>query len=63
MCNQARNLLGPLGGAKSFLRGPNFFKACPIVLNYVQHIFPRGRETETFREVFAPRAVCNAPGD
>jgi len=31
---QARNQLGTPGGAKSFSRGPNFFKLCPIVLNY-----------------------------
>ena len=30
------------GGAKSFLRGGNFFKLCPIALKYVQHIFPGG---------------------
>jgi len=38
--HQARNQLGTPGGAKSFLRGPKFFELCPIVLNYVQHIFP-----------------------
>jgi len=39
---QARNQLGTPGGAKSLLRGVQHFKLCPIVLNYVQHIFPAG---------------------
>ena len=37
---QARNQLGIPGVAKSFLRGPKFFKLCPIVFNYAQQIFP-----------------------
>ena len=37
---QARNQPGTPGGAKSFLRGAQIFVLCPIVLNYVQHIFP-----------------------
>jgi len=37
---QARNQLGTPGGAKSFLRGAQIFEVCPILLNYVQHIFP-----------------------
>jgi len=28
---------------KSFLRGAQFFKLCPIVLNNIQRIFPEGR--------------------
>jgi len=27
---------------KSFLRGARLLKLCPIVVNYVQHIFPGG---------------------
>ena len=38
---QARNQLGTLAGAKSFQREVQIFKLCPIVLNYVQHIFQR----------------------
>jgi len=34
--------LGHKGGRKVFRQGPTFFKLCPIVLNYVQRIFPRG---------------------
>jgi len=40
---QARNQLGIPGGAKSFLRGAQFFYLCPIVFNFVQHIFPGGQ--------------------
>ena len=40
--NQARSQLRTAGGEKSFLRGPKFFKLCPMVLNNVQHIFPGG---------------------
>ena len=29
---------------KVFREGPKFAKICPIVLNYVQHIFPEGRK-------------------
>jgi len=39
---EARNQLGTLGGVKSVPKGVQFFKLCPIVLNYVQHIFPGG---------------------
>jgi len=38
---QARNRLMTPGWAKSFLRGAQIFVLCPVVLNYVQHIFPR----------------------
>ena len=38
----ARKQLGTPGGEKSFLRGGQFFKLCPIVPKYVQHIFPVG---------------------
>ena len=47
MPHQARNHLGILGGAKSFWEGPKFFELCPVVLNYVQHIVPRGRQNFT----------------
>jgi len=43
-CKLARNQLGTPGGVKSFLRGPNFLKLCPIVLKYVQHSFLRGKK-------------------
>ena len=43
-CNQTRNQLETLRRAKSFLRGTKIFKLCPIVLSYVQHIFPGGRK-------------------
>jgi len=33
--------LGHQGRWRVFWEGPKFFKLCPIVLNYVQHIFPR----------------------
>jgi len=33
-----------LGGEEFSERGPNFFKLCPIVLNYVQNVFPRGQK-------------------
>jgi len=42
--NQARNQLGTPGWAKSFLRGAEIFKLCPIISNYVQHIFQGGRK-------------------
>jgi len=32
--------LGTMGWAKSFPRRDKFFKLCPIVSKYVQHIFP-----------------------
>jgi len=40
-CIQARSQLGTPGGKEFSERGPNL---CPIVLNYVQHIFPGGRK-------------------
>jgi len=40
LSHQARNQLGTLGWQKCFLRGAQVFKLCPIVLNYVQQIFP-----------------------
>jgi len=45
---QARNQLGTPGGEEFSEKGPNFFnffKPCPLVLNYVQHIFPGGART------------------
>jgi len=50
--NQARNQLGTPEEAKSFLRGAKFFKLCPIVSNYVRHIFPGG--AKNFPRGFAP---------
>ena len=41
---QARNQLGTTEG-KSILGGSQMFKLCPIVLNYVQHIFSMGDES------------------
>jgi len=34
--------LGHQVGQRVFWKGPKFFELCPIVLNYVQHIFPEG---------------------
>jgi len=42
-CIQGRRLVTSLGhqeGRRVFREGPKFFELCPIVLNYVQHIFP-----------------------
>jgi len=36
-CSQARNQLGT-----PWVANPKFFKLCPIVFNYAQHIFPWG---------------------
>ena len=33
--------LGHRAGRRVFWEGPKFFKLCPIVLNYVQHIFQK----------------------
>jgi len=43
---QARNQLGTphQGGRRVFQEGDKFFKLCPIVSKYVQHIFPVGAE-------------------
>ena len=40
---QARNQHRTSGGSKVFWEGYKFFKLCPNVLNYVQHIFPGGK--------------------
>jgi len=42
MCNIYRPVtsLGHQGRRRVFWEGPNFFKLCPIVLTYAQHIFP-----------------------
>ena len=48
--NQARNQLGTPGWAKRFLRGAQIFKLCPILSNYVQHIFQGGESN--FRRAF-----------
>ena len=52
--SQVRNQLGTPAGAKSFLRGAQFFELCPILLNYVQHIFIDGEKK--FQGGFSPRA-------
>jgi len=44
MAVQPRNQLVAPWGAKSFLKGGQFFKLCPIVLKYVQHILPGGEK-------------------
>ena len=36
--------LGHQVGRRVFWEGPKLFKLCPMVLNYVQHIFPGGGE-------------------
>ena len=41
---QASNQLGTPGGRRVFWDGPKCFKLCPIILNYVQNIFPGGRK-------------------
>jgi len=48
--------LGPQVGRRVFWEGPKFFKLCPIFLNYVQHIFPRG--AKKFRGLRHP---CGPP--
>jgi len=50
--HQARNQLRTPGGAKIFLRRAQNFELCPIILNYVQHIFPGG--AKIFQGGFAP---------
>jgi len=54
---QARDPLGSLGGAKTFLRGAHIFwtSLCPIISNHVQYIFPGGGEKFS-RGGFAPPA-------
>jgi len=49
---QARNQLGTPGWEKSFLRGVQIFKLCPILSKYVQHIFQGERN---FRRSLLPR--------
>jgi len=41
---QARNQLGTIGVAKSFLRRAQIFKLCPMVLTYAQHVSPGGEK-------------------
>jgi len=41
---QARNPLGTPGVEKTFLRGGQIFKLCPIFLIYVQNILPGGEK-------------------
>jgi len=58
---QARHQLGTPGGAKSFLRGAQNLKLCPIVSNYIQHIFPGGGEN--FSRALPPlRPPAYGPG-
>jgi len=40
--NRPVTSLGHQAGRRVFWEGPKFFKLCPIVLNYIQHIFPGG---------------------
>ena len=42
--NRPPTSLGHQGGRKVFWEGDKFFKRCPIVSKYVQHIFPGGRK-------------------
>jgi len=42
--NRPVTSLGHQGWRRVLWEGPNFFKLCPIILNYVQHIFPGGRK-------------------
>jgi len=49
---QARNQLRTPRVAKSFLRGAQFFKLCPIVFNYAQRILQGGEKL--CRRGFAP---------
>jgi len=48
---QARNHFGTPGMAKSFLRGAQVFKLCPISVNYAQHIFQGGRSSPGYGPV------------
>jgi len=45
--------LGHQEGRRVFSEGPKIFELCPIVSNYIQHIFPWGREKFS-RGGFAP---------
>jgi len=44
--------LGHQEGRRVFWEGPKIFKLCPIVSNYIQHVFPGGRTF--FLGCFAP---------
>jgi len=46
---QTRNQIGTLGGTKSFLRGAQIFKLCPLVLNYVQRIFQGAKKVSVHK--------------
>jgi len=56
--------LGHQAGAKSFLRGPKFFKHCPVVLSNVQHISPGRRKffCVSHRTGLRGRNEGNCPG-
>ena len=56
---QARNQLGTPGEAKSFLKGAENFKLCPVVPHYVQQNFSREGE-RNFRVLRPPG---NGPDD
>ena len=45
-------------GRRFFWEGPKFLKPCPLVLNYIEHIFPGGRKI--FQEKFRPPAPPQA---
>jgi len=51
-CNQLRIQVE----AKTFLRGAQIFKLRPIVVNYVQHVFPGGGR-KNFHRVLPPSAL------
>jgi len=35
-------------GSEEFFEGPNFLKLCPVVLSYVQHLFPRAARPPSY---------------
>jgi len=47
--------LGHQGSEEFSERGPDFFKLCPTVLEYVQHIFPGGGQNIS---QWVPRPHC-----
>ena len=58
---QGRKQLGTPRGAKVFLGGDKNIEICPIVENFVQHVFPG--ETKKFpRGLLSPCAPSNGPG-
>jgi len=58
--DQARNQLGTLGGAKSFLKGTQIFSLRKIVLKYVvQHTFPGEAKTPLRPPYLRPWFRCS----